>query len=69
VAALIAVVVLGEELPPTGWLGLGLLFISLVITAAPGGRAPATDPIDRAGNPAQGIDRTAPTGSTGLAVS
>jgi len=33
VAALIAVVVLGEQLPPVGWVGLGLLFISLLITA------------------------------------
>jgi DME family drug/metabolite transporter len=33
VAALIAVIVLGEHLPPMGWLGLGLLFASLVITA------------------------------------
>ena len=33
VAALIAVIVLGEYLPPIGWLGLGLLFASLVITA------------------------------------
>ena len=33
VAALIAVTVLGEHLPPIGWLGLGLLFASLVITA------------------------------------
>jgi DME family drug/metabolite transporter len=33
VAALIAVIVLGEHLPPLGWLGLGLLFASLVITA------------------------------------
>src|SRR5664280_2834324 len=33
VAALIAVIVLGEHLPPIGWLGLGLLFASLVITA------------------------------------
>ena len=32
VAALIAVIVLGEHLPPIGWLGLGLLFASLVIT-------------------------------------
>jgi cell division protein FtsL len=28
-----AVIVLGEHLPPVGWLGLGLLFASLVITA------------------------------------
>jgi DME family drug/metabolite transporter len=33
VAALMAVIVLGEHLPPIGWLGLGLLFASLVITA------------------------------------
>jgi DME family drug/metabolite transporter len=33
VASLIAVIVLGEHLPPMGWLGLGLLFASLVITA------------------------------------
>jgi DME family drug/metabolite transporter len=33
VAAIIAVIVLGEHLPPIGWLGLGLLFASLVITA------------------------------------
>jgi DME family drug/metabolite transporter len=33
VAALIAVTVLGEHLPPIGWLGLGLLFASLFITA------------------------------------
>jgi len=33
VAALIAVIVLREHLPPIGWLGLGLLFASLVITA------------------------------------
>jgi DME family drug/metabolite transporter len=33
VAALIAVIVLGEHLPPIGWLGLGLLFSSRVITA------------------------------------
>ena len=33
VAALIAVIVLGEHLPPIGWLGLGLLFASLLITA------------------------------------
>lgn len=33
VAALIAVIVLGEHLPPIGWLGLGLIFASLVITA------------------------------------
>jgi len=33
VAALIAVIVLREHLPPMGWLGLGLLFASLVITA------------------------------------
>ena len=33
VAALIAVIVLGEHLPNIGWLGLGLLFASLVITA------------------------------------
>ena len=32
-AALIAVIVLREHLPPIGWLGLGLLFASLVITA------------------------------------
>jgi uncharacterized membrane protein len=32
VAALIAVIVLREHLPPMGWLGLGLLFASLVIT-------------------------------------
>jgi DME family drug/metabolite transporter len=33
VAALIAVTALGEHLPPIGWLGLGLLFASLFITA------------------------------------
>jgi drug/metabolite transporter, DME family len=33
VAALIAVLALGEHLPPIGWLGLGLLLASLVITA------------------------------------
>jgi drug/metabolite transporter, DME family len=33
VAALIAVIVLGEHLSPIGWLGLGLLFASLLITA------------------------------------
>ena len=33
VAALIAVIVLGEHLPPIGWLALGLLFASLLITA------------------------------------
>ena len=33
VAALLAVIVLREHLPPMGWLGLGLLFASLVITA------------------------------------
>ena len=33
VATLIAVIVLGEHLPPIGWLGLGLLFASLIITA------------------------------------
>jgi DME family drug/metabolite transporter len=33
VAALIAVIVLHEHLPPIGWLGLGLLFASLVLTA------------------------------------
>jgi DME family drug/metabolite transporter len=33
VAALIAVIVLREHLPPMGWLGLGLLFASLIITA------------------------------------
>jgi len=33
VAALAAVIVLREHLPPMGWLGLGLLFASLVITA------------------------------------
>jgi DME family drug/metabolite transporter len=32
VAAFIAVTVLGEHLPPIGWLGLGLLFASLFIT-------------------------------------
>jgi hypothetical protein len=32
VAALIAVIVLREHLPPMGWLGLGLLFVSFVIT-------------------------------------
>jgi DME family drug/metabolite transporter len=33
VAALLAVIVLREHLPPMGWLGLGLLSASLVITA------------------------------------
>jgi DME family drug/metabolite transporter len=33
VAALIAVIVLGEHLSPIGWLGLGLLFASLATTA------------------------------------
>lgn len=33
VSPLIAVIVLGEHLPPIGWLGQGLLFASLVITA------------------------------------
>jgi DME family drug/metabolite transporter len=33
VAALIAVIVLHEHLTPIGWLGLGLLFASLIITA------------------------------------
>jgi DME family drug/metabolite transporter len=32
VAALIAVLVLSERLPPMGWLGLGLLFVGLLIT-------------------------------------
>jgi DME family drug/metabolite transporter len=36
VATLIAVVVLGETLPPFGWFGLVLLSISLLITAWPG---------------------------------
>jgi hypothetical protein len=34
VAALIAVIVLGEHLAPIGWLGPGLLFAGLLITAA-----------------------------------
>jgi DME family drug/metabolite transporter len=42
VAALIAVIILGEQLPPTGWLGLGLVFISLFMTAASGHPTPAT---------------------------
>jgi drug/metabolite transporter, DME family len=46
VAALIAVVVLGEHLPPVGWLGLGLLFASLVITTATNGRPTATGHLD-----------------------
>lgn len=50
VAALIAVVVLGEQLPTVGWFGLGLLFISLVVTAAPvsatpGGTSPEKAPL------------------------
>lgn len=41
VAALAAAIVLGEHLPPIGWLGLGLLFVSLVITVT-NARATAT---------------------------
>jgi DME family drug/metabolite transporter len=43
-AAVIAVSVLREHLPPMGWLGLGLLFASLVITAT-NTRPAATGPL------------------------
>jgi drug/metabolite transporter, DME family len=57
VAALLAVIVLREHLPPTGWLGLGLLFASLVITAT-STRPTATS---RLGNrPAEAPDRAVP---------
>ena len=43
VAALIAVALLHEHLPIGGWVGIGLLFLSLVITAAKHpSRPPAT---------------------------
>jgi DME family drug/metabolite transporter len=43
-AAVIAVMVLREHLPPMGWLGLGLLFASLVVTAT-NTRPAATSPL------------------------
>jgi len=57
VAALLAVIVLREHLPPTGWLGLGLLSASLVITAT-STRPTATS---RPGNrPAEAPDHAVP---------
>jgi DME family drug/metabolite transporter len=53
VAALIAVVLLGERLPPTGWIGLGLLFASLVITAGPSRPTPTASQIDSSGDSSQ----------------
>jgi drug/metabolite transporter, DME family len=43
-AAVIAVMVLREHLPPMGWLGLGLLFASLIITATNTRPAATTSP-------------------------
>lgn len=44
VAALLAVAVVGERLPPVGWAGLGVLGAALVVLAlAPGGDVPGTD--------------------------
>lgn len=43
VAALCAVVVLGEHLAPSGWLGMGLIFVSLVLTARVGSPDPEDD--------------------------
>jgi DME family drug/metabolite transporter len=57
VAALLAVIVLREHLPPMGWLGLGLLFASLVITAT--STRPTT--ASHLGNrPAEAPDRAVP---------
>jgi len=42
VAALIAVLVLHEQLPPPGWVGIAMLFVSLAITTAKGSRRPST---------------------------
>jgi drug/metabolite transporter, DME family len=56
-AALIAVIVLRERLPPVGWLGLGLLFTSLAITAISTRPASTSRPDGRS---AKALDR-APT--------
>jgi DME family drug/metabolite transporter len=45
VATIIAVSLLREHLPPGGWLGLGLLFTSLVLTATSTRRAAITSPL------------------------
>src|ERR1019366_5693403 len=54
VAALLAVIVLREHLPPMGWLGLGLLFTSLVITAT---STRPTTASHLGSRPAEGPDR------------
>src|ERR1017187_5420983 len=57
VAALLAVIVLREHLPPMGWLGLGLLSASLVITAT----SPRPTATSRPGNrPAEAPDHAVP---------
>ncbi|MGY4800197.1 DMT family transporter [Teichococcus aerofrigidensis] len=40
VAAGLAVLVVGERMPPLGWLGVGLVVLCLVIVSAPAGRRP-----------------------------
>jgi DME family drug/metabolite transporter len=57
VAVLLAVIVLREHLPPMGWLGLGLLSASLVITATSTRPTATTHPGDR---PAGAPDRAVP---------
>ncbi|WKX27762.1 DMT family transporter [Tatumella ptyseos] len=41
VAALLAVLILDESLSPTGWVGIGLIIASLVITTLPSRRTPS----------------------------
>jgi len=47
VAAVLAVVIVGERLPPLGWLGVGLVILCLVCVTAPAGRRRriAVDPV------------------------
>lgn len=47
VAAFCAVVVVGEQLAPAGWVGVGLIFVSLVLTAHAAAQSVAT----KAGEP------------------
>ena len=58
VAALIAVLVLGEHLPPMGWAGLVLLFASLVITGATSPQHPK----ERGNRPSDARDRAVTAG-------
>ncbi len=58
VAALVAVLVLGEGLPPLGWVGVGLLFLSLVVTAR-STRATTTGPPPPPTTPPESQSRSA----------